>query len=120
MFEFFVVTKIKDDMLKDIVDKKAKQASGSPSHDTETDGTLTVDEQTVTNIYNVVVVVLFILIFMAFYRALIVCSGKSTDSKALHLLFALYSPLIYLLFSFTTCGFDGVEKSAPSVAASFF
>jgi len=54
--------------------------------------------------YAISLVLIVLLLVWAFWRAL-KCSSATPDSRALHLMFASVSPVLYLIFSYTVSGF---------------
>ena len=54
---------------------------------------------------TVVVFILYITIFVWAIMRAIQCSSATPDSRALHLLFATASPVMYLIFSYLVEGF---------------
>ncbi len=72
---------------------------------TNGDGKLTPEQQRNLNIALVVIIIIELALFIwAIYRAL-KCSQASPDSRAIHLLFATVSPVLYLVFSYAVEGF---------------
>jgi hypothetical protein len=62
-------------------------------------------------IMRVVIIVLELALFIwAIFRA-IKCSQKNPDSRAVHLLFAVVSPTLYLIFSYSVEGFCVEDKN---------
>lgn len=55
---------------------------------------------------TVLLIIIMVLWVLAIIRAL-KCSKKTPDSRALHLLFASTSPVLYLIFSYFVSGFCG-------------
>ena len=108
MIEYLVISNSKKDALERIKNKAAKSGIAQAAQQVQ-------DEiQAQNTLYMILNILLLLLYTLAIYRAIAVCSGSSTDSKMLHLLFATTSPIIYLVFSFFTCG---VPPFADAVAA---
>jgi len=62
------------------------------------------DNTNLTIVYVVVAVLVFTFIIWAIVRALH-CSKAAPDSRAVHLLFAVISPVFYVIFSYAVSGF---------------
>jgi len=69
-------------------------------------------DEVLINIRNasLMAMLLYVLIFvLALYRAM-ACSSNTPDSRALHLLFATVSPVMYILFSYFVPGLVPQEQ----------
>lgn len=62
------------------------------------------DKRTLALAKGVAISLYLILLAWAFMRAM-KCSANSPDSRAIHLAFAMFSPLLYIVFSFFVPGF---------------
>ena len=86
----------------------AKSANGNGNGNGNKDGCdddLTSDQKRNLAIsVAIIIVVELILLVWAILRA-IKCSQASPDSRAIHLLFAIVSPFLYLIFSYAVDGF---------------
>lgn len=73
--------------------------NAAKNNDNKTD-----DEKKANNIAVAVTVLVYLIFWIwAIFRALR-CSSTTPDSRALHLLFAVSSPLLYIIFSYTVTG----------------
>ncbi len=82
----------------------ARAATDSDNGDNG-DKKLTPAQQRNLNIAFAVIIVLELVLFVwAIFRA-IKCSQATPDSRAVHLLFATVSPVLYLIFSYAVEGF---------------
>jgi hypothetical protein len=88
----------------------AKSAGGNGNgndnnNNNGSDDNLTPDQKrNMSIVIAIIVVVELILLVWAILRA-IKCSQASPDSRAIHLLFAIVSPFLYLVFSYAVDGF---------------
>ena len=62
------------------------------------------DDNNLTIVYVIVAIIIFTFIIWAITRALH-CSKAAPDSRAVHLLFAVISPVFYVIFSYAVPGF---------------
>ena len=89
MMEYYVINNALNSLKQNL--KSRENYSGS------TDNNLTV-------VYVIVSIIIFIFIIWAIARALH-CSKSTPDSRAVHLLFAVISPVFYVIFSYSVSGF---------------
>ena len=72
---------------------------------TDSNGNPTPGQQRNLNVALTVIVILELILFVwAIFRA-IKCSQATPDSRAVHLLFATVSPILYIIFSYAVEGF---------------
>lgn len=82
----------------------AARAAADSGNDGDTKK-LTPTQQRNLNLALAVIVILELILFVwAIFRA-IKCSQATPDSRAVHLLFATLSPILYLIFSYAVDGF---------------
>lgn len=63
------------------------------------------DEKNAKKVITITVAIVYLVFwFWAVFRAL-KCSSSTPDSRALHLMFATISPVMYIILSYTVSGF---------------
>ena len=88
----------------------AKAAAGNDGDDQQKK--LTPEQQQRLNIaFTIIMIIELILWVWAIIRA-VHCSNHTPESRAIHLLFAITSPLFYLIFSYTVPGFCAQSAGA--------
>tara|TARA_Y100000385_G_C13107286_1_gene648964 strand:+ start:3113 stop:3430 length:318 start_codon:yes stop_codon:yes gene_type:complete len=66
---------------------------------------LTPEQQRRLNIAMTVIVIIEVALWIWAIARALQCSKQDPDSRALHLMFAVVSPVLYLIFSYTVEGF---------------
>lgn len=68
------------------------------------DDDLTPEEKKNVNMAITVIVIIELILWIWAVNRAIKCSSSNPDSRVVHLMFATFSPLLYLLFSFSVDG----------------
>jgi hypothetical protein len=80
------------------------------------DKKLTPDQQQRLNVTVTVIVIIEVALWIWAIARALQCSKQIPDSRALHLMFAVASPLLYLVFSYTVTGFCAADMQASSTS----
>ena len=82
---------------------------------------LTPDQQRGLNIAITVIIIIEVALWIWAIARALQCSKQDPDSRALHLMFAVVSPLLYLIFSYTVEGLCTADaKTSGAMLGSTF
>ena len=82
---------------------------------------LTPDQQRRLNIAMAVIIIIEVALWVWAIARALQCSKQDPDSRALHLMFAVVSPVLYLIFSYTVEGFCAADaKTSGAMLGSTF
>lgn len=73
------------------------------------DKQLTPEQQRRLNIAIAVIIIIEVALWIWAIARALECSKHDPDSRALHLMFAVVSPVLYLIFSYTVGGFCAAD-----------
>jgi low temperature requirement protein LtrA len=80
------------------------------------DNKLTPAQQQRLNVAVTVIVIIEVALWIWAIARALQCSNQTPDSRALHLMFAVVSPVLYLVFSYTVTGFCAADVHASSTS----
>lgn len=85
------------------------------------DKQLTPEQQRRLNIATAVIIIIEVALWIWAIARALQCSKQDPDSRALHLMFAVVSPVLYLIFSYTVEGFCAADaKTSGAMMGTAF